>query len=168
MDSADYQYREKISNRINIIHKRSCPVNGERKKRNRAGCFCALNLHFYPAAVLKDIQGRRFLFSHRNDVLMLTRTAALGGAAMKHTDRRQIQTIFALSSKSPATEQAPSGSRCENCHSVSEYWSFCARIASCCPGVFSYLWGRNIGSTWPEPCPGAAPRRPVQIFPQKI
>lgn len=70
----------KINNRINITYKRSCPVNGERKNRNRAGCFCALNLHFYPAAVLKDIQGRRFLFSHRNDVLILTRTAALGGS----------------------------------------------------------------------------------------
>lgn len=32
LDSADYQYREKINNRINITHKRSCPVNRERKK----------------------------------------------------------------------------------------------------------------------------------------
>ena len=26
-------------------------------------------------------------------------------------------------------------------------------MAFCCPGAFSYLWGRNIRPTWPEPCP---------------
>ena len=62
----------------------------------------------------------------------------------------KFRRYFTTVKKSPVNEQAPSGSRCENCHSVSEYWSFCARIAFCCPGAFSYLWSRNIGSAWPE------------------
>ena len=86
---------------------------------------------------------------------------------MKHTDRRQIQTIFHYRQKSPVNEQAPSGSRCENCHSVSEYWSFCARIAFCCPGVFSYLWGRNIGPAWPEPWPQCRSPPPHSDLPKK-
>ena len=88
---------------------------------------------------------------------------------MKELARRQIQTIFALSSKKiPATR---TGTRlaagAKNCHSVSEYWSFCARIASCCPGAFSYLWGRNIGPTWPEPCPRCRSPPPRSDFPAK-
>ena len=86
---------------------------------------------------------------------------------MKHIDRRQIQTIFHYRQKSPVNEQAQSGSRCENCHSVSEYWSFCARIAFCCPGVFSYLWGRNIGPAWPEPWPQCRSPPPHSDFTQK-
>src|SRR5699024_222970 len=70
--------------------------------------------------------------------------------------------------KSPATGQAPSGSQCENCHNVTEYRVFCARIAFCCPGAFSYLWGRNIGSTWPEPCPRCRSPPPRSDFPAKI
>ena len=52
---------------------------------------------------------------------------------MKHTDRRQIRTIFALSTKSPATEPASSGRQRENCQNITEYrifaleWLFAVR-----------------------------------------
>ena len=69
--------------------------------------------------------------------------------------------------KNPGHRTAPSGSQCENCHNVTEYRVFCARIAFCCPGVFSYLWAGTSGQHGPNPVPGAVPRRPVQIFPQK-
>ena len=89
---------------------------------------------------------------------------------MKHTDRRQIQTIFALSTKkSPATEPAPSGRQRENCQNVTEYRIFCARMAFCCPGAFSYLWGWNIGPSWPEPCPRcrSPPRFALTHWPER-
>ena len=72
--------------------------------------------------------------------------------------------ICTIVKKNPGHRTGPRlASRCENCHSVSEYWSFCARIASCCPGAFSYLWGRkhraNMARTLPPVPLPAAPFR---------
>ena len=89
-------------------------------------------------------------------------------ACLLYTSPTNSDDICTIVKKSPAAEQAPSGSQCENCHNVTEYRVFCARIASCCPGVFSYLWGRNIGPTWPEPCPRCRSPPPRSDFFAKI
>ena len=44
--------------------------------------------------------------------------------------------VCAAVKKSLAAKQAPADCRCENCHNITKYRTFYARIASCCPGVF--------------------------------
>ncbi|MDD7543265.1 MAG: hypothetical protein PUK05_03570 [Peptoniphilaceae bacterium] len=79
------------------------PDDGKEKSRRSADNYHAINK---PTAALTKSGRRSLCPQQRSDAYTLTRRRQ-EGAAMKHTDRRQIQTIFALPSKKAQPPNRP-------------------------------------------------------------